>query len=60
MAGNPPPMYMGRREKFKYATVTFLAGLLVWQVSHLLGKVLILTSLSMFGSAILRGRERIA
>jgi|GEM_PF-4154662 len=51
---------MGRREKFKYATVTFIAGLLVWQVSHLLGKVLILLSFSMFGGAILRGRERIA
>ena len=60
MTGNPPPVYMGRREKFKYATVTFIAGLVVWQVSHLLGKVLILLSFSMFGGAILRGRERIA
>lgn len=52
-------VYMGRREKLTYALVTLAAGLLAFQFSRLLGRILIAGGFAMFISGIIRGRERI-
>lgn len=57
MSGSPA--YITRGEKLKLGALTVVVGVLAWQASHLLGRVLILAGLSMFGSGIIRGRERI-
>jgi hypothetical protein len=57
MSGSPA--YITRREKLTWGTLTVVVGVLAWQASHLLGRVLILAGLAMVGSGIVRGRERI-
>jgi hypothetical protein len=57
---NPPPVYMGRREKAKLGLLNLGVGVLAWQASHLVGRIFVAIGLAMLASAVLRGEERIA
>ena len=60
MSRNPPPIYLGRREKAKLGVLNLGVGALAWQASPILGRVFVAIGFGMLVSAVVRGEERIA
>jgi mannose/fructose/N-acetylgalactosamine-specific phosphotransferase system component IIC len=57
---NPPPVYMGRREKAKLGLLNLGVGVLAWQASPIVGRIFVALGFAMLVSAVIRGEERIA